>query len=302
MTQNRFLQIVSLLIISLAFGCTKSSPTPAGFSSLETGMGQRSKAVETHSPNRLALARQLVDKDFYDVALVQLKAAIKEKTSDAMAYDLAGVCARELGDYKASETYLKKAAKLAPENASVYNNLGILYSITGEPEKAGKNLRQAVILDPGRPDYINNLGYFYLDQKQFSWAEQAFAKALGLNPDFEAARNNLIICLGLQHKDNEAMELLLSRFDEQTAWHNMACIYTLRDEPEKAAKLRKLIHGELAHPPGSAFGIQEKNALDPQNQDPYLPGDVAHEIYTKKYMESMKSDQEMDAGSSPGGQ
>lgn len=290
-----------IAFLPLAFGCAGKSPAqePSGKAAMVTQNFPGLK-TENLTPNHLALAKNLVEKEFYDVALVQLQTAIKERGADAMVYDLAGVCARETGDHKTSEIYLKKARSLSPDNASVHNNLGILYSATNEPKKAGQSFRQAVILDPAMPDYMNNLGYFHLNQKQYTQAEEYFKKALDLDPDHGPALNNLIISLGLQYKDNQAMDLLLSRQDEDTAWHNMACIYTMRNQPEKAKKLLDFVRTNQRTEKGSAFDIQARKGQTPGAKDPGMSGDVADLIYTKKFKTSMKSDPKGISSSSGG--
>jgi Tfp pilus assembly protein PilF len=289
MNSRRFFCVVLLFLFLLMFSCATKSPEQVPFAK-ERAAKEQALALKTDtlSPNRLALAQNLVDEHFYEVALVQLQQAIKEKDGDARVYDLAGVCARELGDHKASETYLKKARSIAPDNASVHNNLGILYAVMNEKEKAMQNLRQAVILDPGRPDFMNNQGFFLMEQNQYSDAEKAFKRALGLDPNFTPAMNNLIICLGLQYKDNQAMDLLLSRQDEKTAWHNMASIYFMRNQPEKAKKLMEFVRTQQKETKESAFDIQAKNGENLSGKG--ISGDVADLIYSKKYQAAMESD------------
>ncbi len=293
MNVRQILWIGFVFICILTAACSGKSP--------ETVDAQRMQEIKTQtpalntdelSPNRLALAKDLVDKAYYDVALVQLKSAMEAHSSDATVYNLAGVCARETNDFKAAETYLNKAKALSPDNASVHNNLGILYAMTGQTDKAETALNTAVLLDPGRADYMNNLGYFYLSRKNLVQAEATFKKALALNPEYEPALNNLVISLGLQHKDSQAMDLLLAHNDVDTAWHNMAYIYTMRNEPEKAEKLKEFIHTSPKEQTGSAFDIQEQNAKGPSSPgvDHGISGDVADLIYGKKYQNTMQSD------------
>jgi len=174
-------------------------------------------------PNHLALAKSLIKEGFYDIALIQLKLAMDDK--DSRIYDLAGVCTRETKNFRESNNYFKKALSIDDKDASVYNNLGMLHAMTKKNNEAQKAFEQAVKFDPGRADFFNNLGYLQLSEKSYAAAEKNFKKSLVLNPDDKTAVNNLAICLGMQKKDDQAMDLLLKHHDTSDAWHNMACIY-----------------------------------------------------------------------------
>ena len=64
------------------------------------------------APDHLALAEQLVQKGLYDVALVQLQPVLKKNIP--RAFDLAGICARETGNYAGGKAYFSSALGLAP--------------------------------------------------------------------------------------------------------------------------------------------------------------------------------------------
>lgn len=286
--------ILLVVVASLFSGCAYFDQSDPGADNTAAMAAARARQQQWDTrdlePDHLALARDLADKEFYDVALVQLKKAIEEKGGNALVYDLAGVCARETGDFKASESFLKKAAAIDPENASVRNNMGILYAALGENDRAEQAFQKAVSLDPGRADFLNNLGYLHLTQKKYPEAQSAFAKSLVLKPAYEPALNNLIVCLGMQRKDAEVMDLLMKHFDTETAWYNMACIYTLRKEHMKAQKLLRFVRTGNGTGEKTAFEIQ---ALPPDTRGmpsapDGLPGDVASTIYTDGYMPAMK--------------
>ncbi|MCD4719825.1 MAG: tetratricopeptide repeat protein [Desulfobacula sp.] len=238
-------------------------------------------------PNHLALAESLIKEGFYDVALVQLKITMDSK--NARVYDLAGVCARETENFKESKNYFKKALTINGKNASVHNNLGMLHAMTKKNDEAQKAFEQAVKLDPGRADFLNNLGYLQLSEKLYTKAEKNFKKSLALNPSDKTAVNNLAICLGMQKKDDQTMKLLLEHHGISDAWHNMACIYAMRNEPKKAKKMMDLT-GTRKNDQTSAFDIQTIKPGDPENNNSAtgMPGDIADSIYTKKYYPVMK--------------
>ena len=232
-------------------------------------------------PDHLALAKKLVRDGFFDVALVQLEQAAKEDLppSDRVrVYDLAGVCARETGDFKGASTWFAKALALDCRDASVHNNLGILHAMAGDGDNAVKSLEQASALDPGRADFFNNLGWACMEQKAFPRAESAFRKSLALDPDDPRVINNLALCLGLQGKETQAHDLLLRHQPPEQARHNLEVIRAMKGDPTSMGNS------------GQAFEIQSRNNREKNGEDIGLSGDTAHSIYSDKYLPSMKKD------------
>lgn len=85
---------------------------------------------------------------------------------------------------------LTKALSLAPDNDRAKNNLGAAYLLDQQPDKAIKLFQGTV----GLAAAYNNLGYIYMTRGDLTSAEQAFKKALQLNPAFYVrARQNLDI-------------------------------------------------------------------------------------------------------------
>jgi len=121
---------------------------------------------------------------------------------------------------QAEELYLR-VAELQPVNPSSFNNLGFHYLIEGvyqpaidafltgerfkpEDRRIRNNLAAAYILNGdeaqglarfessiGKAGAFNNVGYIYMVQNRWSKAEEAFVKALELNPSYyvKAAKN-----------------------------------------------------------------------------------------------------------------
>ncbi|MBI9092839.1 MAG: tetratricopeptide repeat protein [Desulfobacterium sp.] len=246
-------------------------------------------------PNHVALAKELMDKGFYDVALVQLKTALEKDKTSFDAYNLAGVCARETGKLKKGLDYFEYALLLDRDNASAHNNIAILFSIMGQDTSARNHFKRAVALDPARAGFFNNLGYFLMDLKEYGEAETRFNQALVLEPSNENVINNLAICLGHQKKDDRALKLLMEHQPLELAFYNMGCIYKLRNETSRADAMFELSRRNSAKSTAKkqkAFDLQVMNPSAPVDPTPAdgMSGDVAHTIYTKKYLSSMKSD------------
>lgn len=246
-------------------------------------------------PNHIALARDLMDKGFYDVALVQLKTAMEKDKTSVDAYNLAGVCTRETGKLKQSLEYFEYALLLDSDNAPVHNNIAILYTLMQQSITARKHFERAVELDPARVSFFNNLGYFLMEREEYGEAEAIFNQGLALDPSNENVINNLAICLGHQKMDTEALKLLMAHQSLELAFYNMGCIYKLRNDTTRADAMFELSRRnsvKVGSKKQKVFDLQVMNPSAPVDSTPAdgMTGDVAHTIYTKKYLSSMKSD------------
>ncbi len=284
------------LICSGCIGSVKNNNNPLQHLEPEEPVMARPQVWDTENlkPNHLALAGELMDKGFHDVALVQLNLAMEQSGKSAEIYNLRGVCHRENDNLTQAEADFKKAISLDRKNGSAFNNLGILFSMTQKNDPALDCFKHAVALDPARTEFFNNLGVQQMNMKQYSNAEKSFNKSLALEPGDENAVNNLAICLGLEKKDDRAMELLLRHHTPDLAFYNMGCIYEMRSEHGKAKKMfelareRKNIREKVVEKPFAAQVLNPRAPLDPTPPDG-MTGELADAIYTKKYEKKMKT-------------
>ena len=195
------------------------------------------KAVKTDAPdkNYITLAKQLMEKGYYDVALVQLNTALKEKKNiSAELFYLIGVCYREQEEYKQAIKFFNLAIDQDNEFSFAYNGLGLAYALTGQPDLARDHFIKAISLNPARADFFNNAGHLEMMEKQYAKAEEYLNKSLLINNRFEQAINNLAICRGLLGKESEALNLLMRSSPPSRAYYNMGIIYHMKGENEKA--------------------------------------------------------------------
>lgn len=85
---------------------------------------------------------------------------------------------------------LEKALAASPTFRN-YVNLGVAYQNAGQPKRSIPLFEKAIELQPGSAIAWNDLGVGYLMIKQFPEAEQALAKAIQLDPEFQLAKNNI---------------------------------------------------------------------------------------------------------------
>jgi Flp pilus assembly protein TadD len=234
--------LLAVLLPLLCFGC---ATVDESFSDEQRRIfadrvaEQHSAASEPNGlkPDHLALARNLVARGYYEVALGQLECAARDNSSRSEVYHLMGVCHRELADYEKARAYFKKAIAGDRQFAPAYNGLGITYDLLGDKEKAWKSFEAALRFNPARAAFYNNLGFSKMSAGELEAAEESFLKGLALEPRHPLLVNNLAICYGLRGRDEEAFSLLKERFSPAEACNNMGAIHLMRGERGKAEEM-----------------------------------------------------------------
>ena len=174
----------------------------------------------------------------------KLNAAIKS-INEAMAVDPKDInVIRELamiydqmGKENLSEPLYHEIIAMAPDQAANHNNLGLNYMVREEHQKAVLSFLHALALDKdnvriknnlasayllsgnkeraveifkgtvGEAAAYNNVGYLFMTQGHFNEAEQAFKKALQINPRYyERAKENLEILGQMRHSAKASLQ------------------------------------------------------------------------------------------------
>ncbi|MGD8387563.1 MAG: tetratricopeptide repeat protein [Desulfobacteraceae bacterium] len=204
---------------------------------MEEEREKASQAAEKPEKNFVLLARELMAKGHYEVALVQLKDAKKEHGRTPEVEHLTGICYRETDEPGKAEDHFRRALSLDSEYAPAHDGLGLVYARTGRGEEARDAFTKAIRYNPARPDFLNNLGFLEMQAGHLGQAETHFKKSLRLAPEFHPALNNLAVCYGLQGREKEAFSLLKAHYPPAEALNNMGVILRLRGEDQRAALL-----------------------------------------------------------------
>ena len=225
-------------IIALS-GCshTRKTPDPNIVFKPEIIEPGENTGFNTNAPekNHIALAKQLIDKRYYDIALRQLQTAHREKSNrSAELYYLMGVCHRESERYVQAVACFNAAIDMDKEFSFAYNGLGLTHALTGLNKKALEFFLRAIALNPARADFYNNAGFLVMEQGQYEQAEAFFRKALEIDDNFEQAINNLAVCLGMTGRGDDALEILLKGGPPSAAYSNMGVIYHMQGKNEEA--------------------------------------------------------------------
>ena len=187
--------------------------------------------------DHLALARQLIDQEHYDVALVQLEQARRPANRTTEIDHLMGVCYRESGNLTAAVDAFQKAIEKDPLYAPAYGGLGLTLARKEGIDRSLPYFERALKLDPAKADVCNNLGYALMKSGRLPEAERVLRKCIAIDPGFSVARNNLAVCLGLLDKDDQALRLLLQTQPPAAAFRNLSAIVRKRGNTVKADKL-----------------------------------------------------------------
>ncbi len=120
----------------------------------------------------------------YHRAKENLNKALKIKPESALAHTTFGVLFQREGENELAEEHFRKAIRYAPEFSQARNNYG---AFLFAQERYGESIEQLSIASRDhfyqtRPAVFENLGRAYLRMNEPARAEQAFVKAIELNP------------------------------------------------------------------------------------------------------------------------
>lgn len=187
---------------------------------------------DTKEPDHVALARIMVDRGLYDVALRLLREANGPDRAEILF--LIGVCYREKGLYETAITQFRKTLEFSPRYAQAYEGMALSYDLMGKGETAAKYYEQAIEENPSNPRYYNNFGVSLLNRGLFDEAAVQLERCVRLDPGFIRAFNNLGLAYGMAEKDEAALQAFLKVNDAENAYGNMAVMYRIRGDMEKS--------------------------------------------------------------------
>ncbi len=189
-------------------------------------------------PDHLALARSLMDRRLYEVALGELAAAAQDQPHSSEVRHLQGICRRELGDLEAARALFELVIAADPTFAPAHNALGITRDRLQEKQKALAAFERAVALDPARADFHNNLGFALMGAGRWPEAERRLRRGLAVDPASVRIRQNLAICLVFQDREQEALRMLAAGgVPEAVALNNLAVAQMRAGRPAAARRL-----------------------------------------------------------------
>jgi Flp pilus assembly protein TadD len=181
-----------------------------------------------------------------------------------------GMAALNAGEFGTAERIFHAIVEREPAAHQAWLALAVVAIQAGSPDLAVERARRAVALDSKNVDYLNKLGVAYGEQGELRAAEQAFRRALKVNPAYAGAHHNLAKALRKQGRLAEALKEFerAYRLAPSTTEFQLSLARTYRShgEPERAlALLRTAVGGavptsavvpDLAHCIADVEGIE----------------------------------------------
>jgi tetratricopeptide (TPR) repeat protein len=135
-----------------------------------------------------------------------LRDDMRELDSSATSYVERGVALEQVGRIQDAIKATEKAVELDPERVLAHANLLSLYGRVGNLQKAEEQYRAVMALNPDQfPKAHYDYGVLLMTKGEYKEAEEAFRRAIRINPSYAQAHNNLGHLLERGGKLPEAM-------------------------------------------------------------------------------------------------
>lgn len=223
------------------------------------------------------LAQNQVDK-----ALAIVNAQIAKSPANSSFYYLLGsVLFRDKKDLDGAEAAFNRSVELDKNNSDAVIKLGQAQAAKGEIDQAIATYQQAIKDHPRGPDFYTLVGELYESKRDWTKAQDAYQKTLGLRPEDPIASNNLANVL-LQSGGNLDQAMSLA----QTARRGMP------NSPTAADTLGWVYYQKGVYRPAIDM-LQEALKLGAKNKAPDDP-DIHYHLgmaYAKTYQPALASQQ-----------
>jgi tetratricopeptide (TPR) repeat protein len=193
-----------------------------------------------------------------DVAFRYYNDALRADPTDAAAYDGLARIWRDWGLPGLGLGDASRAVYYARSSGTSYNTLGTVMQALGNRREARVAYEHALRSDPHASYALTNLCYLSFLEGSAGAALRECRRALELNPEATAARNNLALIYASQGRLDLARSELSGSGDEAASQFNMGVIYMATKDYTKAATAFQA--ALLARPSFSAAGQRARQA------------------------------------------
>lgn len=152
-------------------------------------------------------------------------------------------------------------AESARKEGVYHYQMGVSHFNEGNMAAALAELTEAENYDSSDPELFNYLGMAYYSKKKYDIAEQKYIMALGLNPKYSDARNNLgVVYLALQRWDDAINQFKIVSDDifyqNQVAAHiNLGLAYVGKGDYPKALSLMRSVVADFPRDPRGRLNL-----------------------------------------------
>jgi tetratricopeptide (TPR) repeat protein len=216
-------------VLACSLGC-QTQPRHEAPGALPSGL-KADVTPRLNAATHFAYAHLLERQGNLEQAVEQYRQALDETPNFVSGRNSLGIALNKLGRHAEAIAEFQKAIHDAPNSALLHNNLGFSLYLEGRFEEAAGELKQAIALKPDFPrahmnygvvlaalsqydqaltefclatskaEAYYNLGVVYGEAGEFAGAARALETALRLNPNFDAAREQLRV---VAHRAAEA--------------------------------------------------------------------------------------------------
>jgi len=192
--------------------------------------------VEPSAASHRAVASNYVRLGILDVAHEHFSAAVALDPRDAASLDGLARIWRDWGFPHLALPDAYRALHYAPDSPSVHNTLGTVLQALGRRAEARAHFEKALALDVTAAYALSNLCYGWMLEGDASKAADACRQALRLQPNLEAARNNLALAYEVGGDSAAALETLAASGDEARVAYNQGILHLASHRYQEALK------------------------------------------------------------------
>ena len=188
----------------------------------------------------LDVARAALQGGSPQVALRVADGVLAKQPDDAAALIVQGDALTALGQTAEATRSYTDVLKRDPTSVAAHIGLGRL-SLASNPSRAEALFLEALQADPRNTTALNDLGIARDLQGRHDDAQQAYTKALGVNPDLHAAQVNLALSLAMSGNSQRAVKLLQPLASEPNASrklrHDLAAVLAMGGNRAEAERI-----------------------------------------------------------------
>jgi tetratricopeptide (TPR) repeat protein len=204
-------------------------------------------AVAQPEDQSLRAAAQQIENGDFTAAAELVRNVLASNPNSSSAHNLLGICQAHDGEFGRARASFQKALELNPQFATAHVNLGKLLIRMHEEAGAIQQFKAAIavdpdilIQDPASYSAFNIFGLCLMSDGKYESAEQAFERAIQINPKYVPARVNLGNALVALRRDDDALKEFLAAIamkpNDLLALKNVGLIYGRQEKFDLAMK------------------------------------------------------------------
>ena len=200
----------------------------------------------------------------FDQAYDYLGHALRFDDRDAATYEARARLWRDAHRPDIALGDAHRAVYFAPNWATAHNTLGTVFQALGHRAQARREYQAALALDSHAAYALNNMCYGDILDGRIARAKDACARALAVDPELTAARNNLGLAQALAGDPNAARQSFEASANPAGALYNLGIVAMAQHQYQSAVESFEAAQ-QIRHPFALA-AARERQARDQMNE------------------------------------